>query len=381
MHFKRFEDQLTQLVAQPSVSSAKAELDQSNLAVLELLASWLQAVGFTADIQPVSDWPGKYNLIAVKGQGPGGLVLAGHSDTVPFDANLWQQNPFQLVNRDNRFYGLGATDMKGFFPVVLAALEKYRQTAFQQPVIVVATADEESSMCGARALAAGGAPKARYAVIGEPTGLRPIRMHKGIIFESICVEGRSGHSSNPALGANAMEVMAKVLHELMALRYELQQRYQHPGFAVPTPTLNLGCIHGGDSPNRICGRCELHIDLRLIPGMHTQEIRQMIHQRLFPVAEGTGTSLVFHSLFPGIEPFETAAGSAIVQAAEALSGHSAESVAFATEAPFLQALGMDTIVMGPGSIDQAHQPNEFIAHEQIAPAVRIIEQLIERFAL
>lgn len=381
MNHQQYEQRLSQLVACPSISSAKPDLDHSNLGVLQLLAPWLEDLGFAVDIQAVENWPGKYNLIAVKGRGAGGLVLAGHSDTVPYDADRWQQDPFRLMNREDRFYGLGATDMKGFFPVILAALEKYRNEQFQQPVIVLATADEESSMCGARALAAQGSLQGRYAVIGEPTGLRPIRMHKGIIFESICVEGRSGHSSNPALGANAMETMADVLHQLMALRAELQERYHHTGFAVPKPTLNLGCIHGGDSPNRICGRCELHIDLRLIPGMQTEDIRQLIRSRLLPLAEGTGTNLVFHSLFPGVEPFETPADSPIVRAAESLTGHSSESVAFATEAPFLQSLGMETIVMGPGSIDQAHQPNEFIAHDQIQPAVRIIEQLIERFAL
>lgn len=381
MHSKQFEQRLAQLVASPSISSSHPELDQSNLGVLELLATWFSDLGFQCEIQAIAGWPGKANLVAVKGTGPGGLVLAGHSDTVPCNPELWAQDPLQLSNRENRFYGLGATDMKGFFPVVLAALERFQHSNFQQPLFVLATADEESSMCGARAIAAQGYPKARYAVIGEPTGLRPIRMHKGIMFESVRVVGQSGHSSNPTLGKNAMETMILVLQDLMSLREELQQRYHNPGFLVPTPTLNLGCIHGGDSPNRICGSCELHFDLRLMPGMQLEPMREAIHQRLRPIAQQSEMDIVFHSLFSGIEPFEQAAESTIVRTAESLSGYMAESVAFATEAPFLQSLGMETIIMGPGSIDQAHQPNEFISHDQITPGIRLVEKLIEQFCL
>lgn len=381
MPITRFQQQLAALVATPSVSCALPELDQSNIPVLNLLANWLEPLGFHCEVQPLVGWPGKANLLAVKGSGPGGLVLAGHSDTVPCNPELWRQDPFKLKLQDDRLYGLGATDMKGFFPVVLAALEKFQDTPFQQPLFVLATADEESSMCGARALAELGQPKARYAMIGEPTGLKPIRMHKGIMLESIRVNGQTGHSSNPALGNNALETMAEVLNELMRFRAELQQRYSNSGFDVPQPTLNLGCIHGGDSPNRICGSCEMHFDIRLLPGMDIEQLRVDIQRRLQPLAEKSGTDIVFNALFPGIAPFEQAATSELVQLAERLSGHPAESVAFATEAPFFQNLGMETIVMGPGYIEQAHQPNEFLPIQQIQPAVNIVEQMIERYCL
>jgi acetylornithine deacetylase len=381
MNTKRFAEQLAALVGVPSVSCAHPDLDQSNLPVLHFLATWLEDLGFTCQIQPIVGWPGKGNLVAVKGSGPGGLVLAGHSDTVPCNPELWQQDPFTLTDRDNRFYGLGAADMKGFFPVVLAALERFKDVDFAEPLFVLATADEESSMCGARAIAESGSPKARYAIIGEPTGLRPIRMHKGIMLESVRVNGQAGHSSNPALGNNALEVMAQVLNELMVFRSELQSRYRHPGFEVPQPTLNLGCIHGGDSPNRICGQCELHFDLRLLPGMDMDTMRSEIRTRLQPLAERTGTDFVFRSLFPGIAPYEQAADSELVRLAEILSGHTAESVAFATEAPFMKQLGMETLVMGPGSIEQAHQPDEFIAHDQLVPAVSMVAEFIKQLCV
>ncbi len=232
-----------------------------------------------------------------------------------------------------------------------------------------------------RLLVEQGFPQARFAVIGEPTSLRPIRMHKGIIMEAIRVEGQSGHSSNPALGNNALEAMHLVLGDLLAYRSELQSRYQNPGFTVPVPTLNLGCIHGGDNPNRICGRCELHFDLRPLPGMNVDQLRADLRQRLVPIAQASGADIILHSLFAGIAPFEEPAQSELVTQLEALSGQRAESVSFATEAPFLQALGMQTVVLGQGSIDQAHQPNEFIPLDEVARSVDILEQLIRRYCL
>jgi acetylornithine deacetylase len=381
MNLQTFRHQLAALVGAPSVSCTSPEFDQSNHQVVNLLANWLEPLGFQCEIQPIDGWPGKYNLVAVKGSGPGGLVFAGHTDTVPCNPELWEQDPFTLTDKDGRFYGLGATDMKGFFPVVLAALEKFRDAPLREPIIILATADEESSMCGARALAAQGSPKARYAVIGEPTGMRPIRMHKGIVMESVRVIGQAGHSSDPSLGKNALETMNSVINQLLVYRSELQSKYRHDGFNVAVPTLNLGCIHGGDNPNRICASCELHFDLRPLPGMPLEQLRSDMQNRLRPIAEKAGCDIVFSSLFPGIDPYEEKADSAIVQAAEKLTGHTATAVAFATEAPFLQKIGMETIVMGPGAIDQAHQPNEFIEQSQIAPAIHVIEELIRKFCV
>lgn len=374
-----FKQRLQQLIATPSISCTSAEYDMSNKSVVELLAQWFEDLGFKTEILPVEGFAGKYNLLATRGTGPGGLVLSGHTDTVPCDPNRWQQDPFQLTEKEQRFYGLGTTDMKGFFPVVLAALEGLDLNKLQQPVMILATADEESSMCGARALAALGRPKARCAVIGEPTELKPIRMHKGIMMESVRVQGLAGHSSNPALGHNALDTMTQVLNELILFRSELQSRYQHAGFDINVPTLNLGCIHGGDNPNRICGACELHFDLRALPGMSNHDLHAEIEKRLQAIGDKNHTPISLTPLFPGIASFEEQADSALVKAAERLSGYQAESVAFATEAPFLQDLGMETIVMGPGTIDCAHQPNEYLAHDQIQPGINIVRGLIEQF--
>jgi acetylornithine deacetylase len=372
---------LQTLIAHNSISSVLPEYDKSNLPVINTLAEWFSALGFSCEILPLEGFPGKANLIATLGRGDGGLVLSGHTDTVPCNPERWQSDPFTLTERNGRFYGLGTCDMKGFFALVLEALKHYEASDFKQPLIILATADEESSMCGARALAQQGKPKARYAVVGEPTSLKPIRMHKGIMMESVRLTGKAGHSSNPDLGINALDAMVPVMNELMNLRRDLADRYQNAHFAVQVPTLNLGCIHGGDNPNRICGSCELAFDLRTLPGMSNDDLRDEIRQRLNPIAEQNRVEFSFEPLFPGVNSFETAATSPLVQAAERLTGHTSAAVNYATEAPFLQDLGIDTIVLGPGNIDQAHQVDEYLAQDQIEPCVTLLRGLIEHFCL
>lgn len=378
---QRIFDQLRQLVGTPSVSSTDPGWDQGNRAVIDLLGNWLADMGFQVEIQDVTPSGEKANLIATLGSGPGGLVLAGHTDTVPFDEGRWHSDPLVLAERDNRLYGLGSTDMKGFFPLALAAASAFADTPLKQPLILLATADEESSMQGARQLAATGRPRGRAAIIGEPTSLVPVRMHKGIMMEAVRVTGRAGHSSNPELGNSALEGMHAVIGDLMAYRKGLSARYSNDFFKVAFPTLNLGCIHGGDSPNRICGKAELHFDLRMTPGANNATVRAEIEQRMALLAGELDLDIELRSLIEDIEPFEQGAQSELVQLAEKLTGHSAEAVAFATEAPFLQQLGMETIVMGPGSIDRAHQPNEYLELDQIQPCIALLQQCIRHYCL
>ena len=374
-------DQLRQLVGTPSVSSTDPNWDQGNRAVIDLLANWLTDMGFRTEIQEVTPGGDKANLIATMGSGPGGLVLAGHTDTVPFDEGRWQSDPLQLTERDHRLYGLGSTDMKGFFPLAIAAAGGFVDTPLKQPLILLATADEESSMNGARKLAAAGRPKARAAIIGEPTSLRPVRMHKGIMMESVRVTGRAGHSSNPDLGNSALEGIHAVMGDLISYRRQLRERYSNEFFTVAFPTLNLGCVHGGDSPNRICGQAELHFDLRMTPDGNNATVRGEIEQRIAQIATQRSLDIELCSLISEVPPFEQAADSELVQMAQRLTGHSAEAVAFATEAPFLQQLGMETIVMGPGSIDRAHQPDEYLELDQIQPCIALLQQCIRHYCV
>ncbi len=372
-------EMIAELIAVPSVSSVTPDLDQSNRGVIDLLAGWLEALGFRIEIQPVARQPEKANLIAVLGKGPAGLVLSGHTDTVPFDQDGWRSDPFVLTQAEQRLYGLGTADMKAFFALAIEAARQFQAKDLQHALIILATADEESSMSGAKALVASGRHLGRYAVIGEPTGLRPVRMHKGIFMDAIHLRGRSGHSSDPSLGNSALDGMSQVLDELIRWRAELQRDHCNALFKVPFPTLNLGHIHGGDNPNRICAECELHIDLRPLPGMELAELRTVMAERIRHRLADSGLEIAIEPLFTGIPAMATPGDSPIVQAAERLTGHAAEAVAFATEAPYFNELGMQTVILGPGDIDQAHQPDEYLALDRLQPTVDLLEKLIGEF--
>jgi acetylornithine deacetylase len=369
------------IIAAPSVSSVSPGFDQSNLQVIQLLADWLPGLGFEVEVIPLESQPNKANLIATLGKGPGGLVLSGHTDTVPFDAGRWNSDPFKLTDSDHRFYGLGTADMKSFLALAIEAAKDFRAQDLKQPLIILATADEESSMNGAEELVLLGRPKARYAIIGEPTGMRPIRAHKGMMMESIHLQGQAGHSSNPSLGNSALEGMQAVMAEIIQWRRELQHQYQHQAFTIPHPTLNLGHIHGGDNPNRICGECELHIDLRPLPGMPLQELRRQLQQRVNRVAEQLELTASISPLFKGTEAMETPADAELIRYTEQMTGYGAETVAFCTEGPYLQQLGMQTVILGPGNIDQAHQPNEYISQDSLKPTVEFLKNAIRHYCV
>lgn len=368
-----------QLIAQPSISSLDPSWDHSNKQVIDLLADWLTPLGFHCEINELTNKPGKYNLLARRGNGSGGLLLSGHTDTVPYDANRWQFDPFKLTERDNRWYGLGSIDMKGFFAFVIEALKQLPADKQQQPLLILATADEETTMDGARQLSMFANLKPTACIIGEPTSMRPVCAHKGHLSEAIRVVGRSGHSSDPSLGINAIEVMHQVVSTLMNVQSELSQKYSNQLFEVPIPTLNFGSIHGGDNPNRICGCCELQIDIRPLPGMAIDDLYDLIATQLGSLRQRSPAQIEWHHLHDPIPGYQQATDVALVKLAEKVSQHSAQAVNYCTEAPFLQQLGCETLVMGPGSISQAHQPNEYLAMDAIAPSQQAIKSLIQAY--
>ena len=367
---------LRELVSSPSVSCTSAALDQSNLGVIEILANWLEDLNFKVSVIPLPSQPGKANLIATKGSGEGGLVFAGHTDTVPYDETGWSRDPLDVTVDDGRMYGLGTCDMKGFFPIALGAAEQFSSHRLKKPLVIVATSDEESSMAGARHLESVGAPKADVAVIGEPTDMQPIYAHKGILMLRIRLEGTSGHSSNPELGRSALDAMYEVIGAIMEFREELKRRHQDPAFSVHYPTVNLGCLNAGDNPNRICSHAELQIDVRLLPGMRAESALREIKVRLREIAETRGISVDVQTQFPPVPPYKASVDSGIVRKLESYSGRKAGTVAFGTEAPFFHRLGMETVVFGPGSIEQAHQVDEYLDWERVKPTQTVLERLI-----
>lgn len=374
------ERMIAELVATPSVSSVQPRLDTSNRPVCERLGEWLEHCGFAVELMPVPGRPGKSNLIASTGAGEGGLVLAGHTDTVPYDEDRWTRDPFTASRQEDRIYGLGTADMKSFLALAVSAAAGFAGRRLRAPLTVVATADEESTMSGARALAERARAPGRAVVIGEPTGMRPIYRHKGIMMESIRIIGQAGHSSNPALGRSALEGMLTVAGELRRLREAFGAEYRQPEFEVPEPTLNLGYINGGDNPNRICAECELHIDVRLNPGMTVAATRRLLRENIRRCLAGSGLDVEFRALFPGVDPLCGDDGP-LLRACENATGAQRGAVCFGTEGPFMQALGMETVIMGPGSIDQAHQPDEFLELSEADRCTTVLKTLIERYCV
>ncbi|EGR1835994.1 acetylornithine deacetylase [Vibrio cholerae] len=364
------------LISTSSISSTDARWDEGNEQVIAKLADWLSALGFSIQIEQVA--PNKQNLIAKLGSGEGGLLLAGHSDTVPFDEGRWNYNPHALTQANNRFYGLGTADMKGFFAFIYEAVKNVDWSKQTKPLYVLATCDEETTMLGARHFTENAPFKPDYCIIGEPTSLVPIRAHKGHVANAIRVTGKSGHSSNPALGVNAIEIMYEVLFALMQLRDRLIKEYHHPGFEIPTPTLNLGHIHGGDSPNRICGCCELHYDVRPLPGISLDGLDNLMRDALREVQQKWPGRIELVPLHDPIPGYECAHDHPFIHGISEICQQEAQTVNYCTEAPFLQQI-CPTLVLGPGSIDQAHQPDEFLAFEFIDPTVRVLSRAMQKY--
>ena len=369
---------LRTLVGEPSTSSIAASRDQSNLAVINHLANWLESLKFAVNVLPLPNKGGKANLIATLGSGEGGLVLSGHTDTVPCDEKHWDTDPYTLTEIDSVVHGLGSCDMKGFFPIALEAASLFRSEKLNKPLTILATSDEESSMAGARQLLRDGRPKADFAIIGEPTGLQPIIAHKGVLALSIVIEGSGGHASNPNLGCNALDTMHAVIADLLIYRQELASTYTDPSFEINIPTLNLGCLHAGDSPNRICETAELQIDVRLMPGMEIDELATTIQHRLVETIASHGTRLSITRINE-VPAYQTSGDGDLARTLASLCGRPPGTVAFGTEAPFLQSLGMETVVFGPGSINQAHQPNEYLDLNQLSPARETLEKVIQHY--
>ncbi|QSX30317.1 acetylornithine deacetylase [Shewanella cyperi] len=368
----------SKLIAAPSISALTPEQDLSNHAVIALLHQWFSDLGFQCHSSEVSDSRNKHNLLAQIGSGQGGLLLAGHTDTVPFDEGRWTQSPFTLTEKDNRWYGLGSCDMKGFFALVLEAVKDFSPALFKRPLYVFASADEETTMSGAKAFAEHSGIRPEYALIGEPTNLRPVYMHKGHLAQGIRVTGRSGHSSDPARGLNAIEIMHLVIGQLLKLKQHLADNFHEDAFSVPYPTMNFGHIHGGDAANRICGCCDLHLDIRPLPGLSLADLELMVANYLQDISLRYPGAISITTLYPGAESFAGSRDNPWTQLVEALSGNEAQVVNYSTEAPYIQRLGCQTLVLGPGSIEQAHQPDEYLAMDQLKPTVELLKKLIHR---
>ena len=369
---------LASLVGTPSVSSPDVRFDQSNRGVVELVAGWAERLGMRVELLPLPGQSEKLNLIATLGEGDDGLVLSGHTDTVPYDEHGWSHDPFVLTEADGRLYGLGTADMKAFFPAALHAIAATDRATIQRPITLLGTADEESTMNGAAALANSGRRLGSVAVIGEPTGLVPVRKHKGVWMSKITIEGRSGHASDPNKGVNAIEGLGRALAALEHWQRVLAERHTDPEFDVPHPTINLGRVLGGDSPNRICAHVELDLDMRLLPSMASQEVQAELRDVVGDALQGGEWSFAAEPTGVDVRPYALPEESRFCRLVESITKRPSRAVMFGTEAPFFEQLGLETVVLGAGDIDVAHRPDEYVRVAAMEEATNLYGQIIRK---
>ena len=375
MSFPSFAERLREIVSLNSISSEEPELDQSNESVIRCLERWLRELGFDVTLIKVKEKPLKYDLLARLGEGDGGLLLSGHTDTVPADPASWKSDPLSLTETEDRYTGLGSIDMKGFFAFAADAAASFSGKKLREPLYILATSDEETTMNGAKAFMEQASIRPRAVIIGEPTSLTPVYKHKGYMAFRVIAHGRRAHSSNPAEGINAIEIMHRAIAGIMKFRDSLK-KFRSSDFKVPEPTLNIGIIRGGDSPNSVPDTCVMQFDVRPTELTPVDFIEKEVRKAIAQSAGEYSGSIEIEDLYPPLPAFGGGKDQPVVRKLAELSGNEPVTVGYATEAGLLSALTQNTVVFGAGSISNAHQPDEYLLKKEIEPMSRILREII-----
>jgi acetylornithine deacetylase len=385
MTMDRIESILSTLVAFDTTSR------NSNLALVDWAQDLLESCGFACTRLP--DPSGlKANLWATIGPADvAGYVLSGHTDVVPVDGQDWSSDPFTLVKRDGRYYGRGACDMKGFVAVCLAAAEEAARRPLARPLHLALSYDEEVGCVGGRLLAEWLAlqpvrPLACF--VGEPTEMGVVIGHKGKRSIKAEIHGRSVHSSLAPQGVNAVEYGAMLAAEVARLARELrEQGPRDPLYDVPFSTAHVGILRGGTALNIVADHCEMVFEVRCI-GAHDPDAlvdrlrayaRDVLEPAMKAVDPASGIDFTVYAGFPGLD---TAPDAEVTTLAKTLAGRNDHSkVAYGTEAGLFATIAeIPTIIIGPGSITQAHTPDEWIAVSELESCAEFVRRVVERCA-
>ena len=367
---------LDHLIAFPTVST------EPNLAMIDWLAERLETAG--AEVEVMSNAEGsKANLWATLNPGEGGIVLSGHTDVVPVADQDWTSDPFVLTSRDERLFGRGTCDMKGFIAACIASLPALRES--RRPIHFAFTHDEETGCLGAQDLVTnlrlrGIAPA--MALIGEPTSMRVIEGHKGCCEYTTRFTGLEGHGSAPDAGVNAVEYAVRYVTRLMALREELKGRAPAKSpFDPPWTTANVGAIRGGVAHNVIVGKAEVDWEFRPVQDSDftfvKDSLAEYVETELLPAMRAVHPAATIETEtigeVAGLMPMDENAARDLVFR---LTGqNSSDVVAFGTEAGLFQSLGCHVVVCGPGSIEQAHKPDEYLDIPQLGACLDMLGRL------
>jgi acetylornithine deacetylase len=362
----------------------------SNLPLIDYVEAQLEPLGASPVRAPNADGS-KTNLFARIGPAaPGGVVLSGHTDVVPVDGQAWSSDPFVLTRRGERLYGRGTCDMKGFLALMLAAAPDLAAASLKRPAYLAFSYDEEIGCLGAPdmiAALAREAPRPSTVIVGEPTSMQAVRGHKGIAVFTVTVTGREAHSSLTHLGVSAVMAAVQLMASLKALseRLELQADPSSP-FLPRGPTLTIGQVQGGTAVNILARQCQFLFDLRCSPDADPMAILQPFFDEaaaldavLKAKAPEAGVQIARRSVTPSLAPEEDGPAERLARRLAGDNGP-ARVVSYAAEAGQFQQAGFSTVICGPGSIDQAHQPDEYVEIAQMQRGAAFMARLVEALA-
>lgn len=359
---------------------------RTNIPLILWVENYLRGHGVASYLVPTADGE-KASLFATIGpQDVAGIALSGHTDVVPVDGQKWDTDPFQLTQKDGRYYGRGTSDMKGFLACVLAAVPQFKSAALKKPIHIVFSYDEEIGCLGVRPMIAEMGtrlPLPRVVIVGEPTDMRVVDAHKGPVRWQVDIAGRAAHSSMSHLGVNAIMVAGQILGELARIEADLWADLQDPRFEPPYPTLQVTTIEGGTASNIVPVSCRFGFEVRSMPGLDVEAIekrvQRFIERECLPamraVAPEAGITVARTNYVP---PFGSKPGSEAVALALLLAGQNETfAVSYATEAGLFQDAGAPSVVCGPGNIAQAHTANEWVAISELVKCSQFLEKLLD----
>ena len=356
----------------------------SNLALIHWVRDYLLGHGVESTLVP-NDEGTKANLYATLGPvRPGGVVLSGHTDVVPVEGQAWSSDPFRVTPRANRLYGRGTADMKSFIAVALALAPEILARAPRAPIHLALSYDEEVGCIGVPHLLARLArdlPKPRAAIVGEPTMMQVVTGHKGLAAWRTVFTGVEAHSSRIEETVSAIFAAARFIDFLQRLAEELRQGAKDPSFEPPFTTINVGKIAGGQAMNIVAGQCTIEWEFRPLPSTDADalgaRIRGFVENELRPALKrkhkAADVEIVQLAGGPGLAPEPNSIAEAL---ARRLTGSNRSgTVAYGTEGGHFQRAGISAVVCGPGDIEQAHKPDEFVALDQLAQCAVFLGKL------
>jgi acetylornithine deacetylase len=374
---------LERLAAFPTVSR------DSNLDLIEYVREFLAARGIESRIY-VDSTGRKANLYAAVGPTDcAGILLSGHTDVVPVDGQAWSSDPFCLRERSGRLFARGSADMKGFIACALRAADLARQRRLQIPLQLAFSYDEEVGCLGVRSLIedmAGWTHLPKFCIVGEPTLLRTAVGHKGKTALRAHCHGRAAHSARPAAGLNAIHLASDFIGRIRARQAEIERTgARDDAYEVPYTTFHVGVIHGGSALNIVPDACELEVEFRNLAADAPEELIAALRADADAVVAAQGgdpdarIELHVENEYPGLATLPDAE---VVAFVAALTGNrECIKVGFGTEGGlFSGSHGIPSVVCGPGSIDQAHKPDEYIAVDELARCDSMLDGLLERLA-